>query len=81
VGQKDGVTPDDLVAALIREAGVNRGAIGKIEIRQLYSLVELPARQIEAIGQALNGVSIRRRRVTARVDRGAGRAAARPRER
>jgi ATP-dependent RNA helicase DeaD len=69
-GQKDGVTANDLVATLTREVGVDKGKIGKIEIRELYSLVELPAAEVERIAGATNGLTIRRRRVTARVDRG-----------
>jgi hypothetical protein len=49
---------------------VDRGKIGKIEVRELYTLVELPARDIEQIAGQVNGLMIRRRRVTARVDRG-----------
>lgn len=69
-GKKDEVTPNDLVAALTRELGVERSRIGKIDVRELYCLVELPAEEAEAIARRLNGVTIRRRRVTARVDRG-----------
>ncbi|MEP6574470.1 MAG: DbpA RNA binding domain-containing protein [Gemmatimonadota bacterium] len=70
LGKKDGTTPNDVVAALTREARVDRGKIGKIEVRELYTLVELPARDIEQIAGQVNGLMIRRRRVTARVDRG-----------
>jgi len=70
IGKKDNVTANDLVATLTREVRVDRADIGKIDIRELYTLVELPARDIERIGRAVNGLTIKKRRVTARVDRG-----------
>jgi ATP-dependent RNA helicase DeaD len=73
VGKKDGATANDLVAVLTKEIRVERGKIGRIELRDAYSLVEIPAQDAEKVAQALNGVTIRRRRVTARVDRGPSR--------
>jgi ATP-dependent RNA helicase DeaD len=70
VGKKDGATANDLVAVLTKELRVNRENIGRIELRDAYSLVEIPAGDAERIALALNGITIRRRRVTARVDRG-----------
>ena len=70
VGKKDGATANDLVAVLTKELRVNREHIGRIEVRDAYSLVEIPAADAEKVALALNGVTIRRRRVTARVDRG-----------
>lgn len=73
VGKKDGATANDLVAVLTKELRVNRENIGRIELRDAYSLVEIPAGDAERVASALNGVTIRRRRVTARVDRGPSR--------
>ena len=73
IGKKDGATANDLVAVLTKELRVNRENIGRIELRDAYSLVEIPAGDAERIALALNGVTIRRRRVTARVDRGPSR--------
>jgi len=70
VGKSDGATPNDLVAVLTKEVRVAREKIGRIELREAYSLVELPAQEAERIASALNGVTIRRKRVVARVDRG-----------
>ena len=51
-----------------------------VELRDGFMLVEIPAQEAERVAAALNGTTIRRKRVTARVDRGreagsAGRAA------
>jgi ATP-dependent RNA helicase DeaD len=73
VGKKDGATANDLVAVLTKELRVERGKIGRIELREAYSLIEIPAQDAEKVALALNGVTIRRRRVTARVDRGPSR--------
>jgi hypothetical protein len=56
---------------------VAREKIGRIELREGYSLVELPAQEAERIASALNGITIRRKRVVARVDRGPARPPAR----
>lgn len=71
VGKKDGATANDFVGVLTKELKFDKGKIGKIEVRELYSLVEVPANEAESLAGRLNGVSIRRRRVTARLDQGA----------
>ena len=70
VGRKDGATVNDLVAVLTKEVRVDRAKIGRVELRDAYALVELPAQEAEGIARALSGATIRRKRVTARVDRG-----------
>jgi ATP-dependent RNA helicase DeaD len=70
IGKKDGATVNDLVAVLTKDVRVDRGKIGRVELRDAYSLVELPADEAEPIARALSGTTIRRKRVTARVDRG-----------
>jgi ATP-dependent RNA helicase DeaD len=70
VGRKDGATPADLVAVLTKEAGVPAARIGRIELREVFSLVEVPAAEAEQIARRLSGKTVRRRTLTARVDRG-----------
>ena len=69
-GKKDGVNANDLVAVLTKELRFDRTKIGRIELRDAYSLIELPAEEAERLAGQLNGTTIRRKRVTARVDRG-----------
>jgi ATP-dependent RNA helicase DeaD len=85
LGKKDGANPNELVAVLTKELRVDRTKIGRIELRDAYSLIEVPAQDAEQVAAALNGTMIRRKRVTARVDQkparsgpGDGRAAGRP---
>ena len=70
VGKKDGATANDFVGVLTKELKFDKAKIGKIEVRELYSLVEVPASEAESLAGRLTGVAIRRRRVTARLDQG-----------
>jgi hypothetical protein len=79
IGKKDNVRPGDLVGALTREVGLPAEAIGRIETRDLFCLVEVRADQAEAAVKGLTGISIRGRRLSARVDRGPGPMARPPR--
>ena len=65
IGKKDGVTPADLVGALTKEVRVDRTAIGRVELRDGFCLIELPAGDADRIAQALSGKMIRKVRVTA----------------
>jgi ATP-dependent RNA helicase DeaD len=42
VGHKDGVKPGQLVGALANEGGIEGARIGRIDIRNAFSVVELP---------------------------------------
>jgi DbpA-like RNA binding protein len=77
LGKKDGATANDFVAVLTKELRFERGKIGRIELRDAYSLIEIPAQDAEKLAGALNGTTVRRKRVTARVDRGPTRPARR----
>lgn len=72
VGRKDNVKPGDLVGAIVNEAKVSSDSLGKIEVRDLFCLVEVRAEHAEKVAQGLTGVMLRGRRMTARVDRGGG---------
>ena len=41
VGDKEGIGPGDLLGAIAGEAGVDGSQVGKIEIRETFSLVEV----------------------------------------
>jgi ATP-dependent RNA helicase DeaD len=77
VGEKDGVGPGDLLGAIAGEAGVDGSQIGKIEIRDTFSLVEVSPAAADRIIRAVNGTTIKGRAVRADYDRGGpkGRAA------
>lgn len=72
VGKKDNVKPGDLVGAIVNEAKVPAEMLGRIDVRDLFCLVEVRAEHAEKLAQGLTGVKLRARRLTARVDRGPG---------
>ena len=69
VGTKDRASAKDLVGALIKEAGLQKGQIGRIDVRETYSLVDIAPAVMDQAVRRLSGVSLRGRRVTARPDR------------
>jgi hypothetical protein len=72
VGKKDGTRPGDLVGAIIGETKIAADRVGKIDIRELYSIVEVRGEDAERVAAALTGATMRGRRLTARIDRGHG---------
>ena len=69
VGKKDRAAAKDLVGALIREAGLVKEEIGKIDVRETFALVEVAPSAVDKAMRGLAGVTIRGRRVAARRDR------------
>ena len=69
VGTKDRASAKDLVGALIKEVGLQKGQIGKIDVRETFSLVEVSPDAADQAVRRLSGISIRGRRVSARPDR------------
>lgn len=72
IGKKDNIRPGDLVGALANEARIPADAIGKIELRELFSLVEVKTEHAEQAVKGLAGVNVRGRRLNVRMDRGPG---------
>ncbi|HJR65218.1 MAG TPA: DEAD/DEAH box helicase, partial [Gemmatimonadaceae bacterium] len=62
-GTRDRVGPGDLVGAITGEAGVTRESIGKIDLRENHSLVEIATPDAERVAGALTGTMLRGRRV------------------
>ena len=68
VGKKDRAAAKDIVGALIREAGLSKDDIGRIDVRDTFSLVDVAASAAERAVARLSGMMIRGRRVNARLD-------------
>jgi len=77
IGDRDGVRPGDLVGAITGESGITSDRIGKLDIRDGHSVAEIASSDAEAVIEKMNGLTIKGRRVTARVDE---RPAPRPRD-
>lgn len=69
VGKRDRAAAKDLVGALIREAGLAKEEIGRIEIRDAFALVEVDTGAVDRAVAGLRGATVRGRRVAARLDR------------
>jgi DbpA-like RNA binding protein len=69
VGKKDRAGAKDLVGALTREVGIAREDIGRIEVREGFSLVSVAPHAVDAAIRGLSRVAIRGRRIAARRER------------
>ena len=69
VGKKDRAAAKDLVGALIREVGIAKDAIGRVDVRETFSLVEVTPAVAEQAVRGLSRVAIKGRRAAARLDR------------
>jgi ATP-dependent RNA helicase DeaD len=69
VGERDGLKPGDLVGAITGEAGVDGRAVGKIDIRQSHTVVEVHDAVARKVIKAINGKTIKGRAVRADFDR------------
>jgi DbpA-like RNA binding protein len=69
VGKKDRAAAKDLVGAMTREIGLAREDIGRIEVREGFSLVSVASHAVDTAIRGLSRVAIRGRRLTARRDR------------
>ncbi len=68
LGRKAGMRPADIVGAIANEANVNPRGIGDIEIGEMFTIVELPARDVDHVIRVLRGATIRGRKVKVNRD-------------
>jgi ATP-dependent RNA helicase DeaD len=68
VGSRDGVRPSDLVGALANQGGVSSSELGKVEIRESFSIVEASPAVAETLIEKVTGTSIKGRRAIVRRD-------------
>jgi ATP-dependent RNA helicase DeaD len=69
VGERDGLRAGDLLGAITGEAGVDGHAVGKIDIHESHTIVEVHDTVAKQVIKALNGTTIRGRAVRADFDR------------
>ena len=69
VGEQDGVGPGDLVGAITGESDAVGSQIGKIDIRETYSLVQVDPDVADHVIRELSGSTIRGRKAEVRRDR------------
>jgi ATP-dependent RNA helicase DeaD len=68
-GRREGIRPGDLVGALLNEVGLPRAAVGRIDLRDGFALVEVRADVADRAIRGLTGIVLRGKRITARPDR------------
>lgn len=73
-GKRDGVRVGDIVGAVANEAGIPGDRIGQVELFESHAIVELNADDAAKVVQALGSVSLRGRRLSARIDERGGEA-------
>lgn len=73
VGSRDGLGPGDLLGAITGESGIKGDQVGRIDLRDTFSRVDVEEGVAERVIRALNGVSIRGRSVRADFDRAGAR--------
>src|SRR4030095_11373459 len=68
IGERDGVRAGDLVGAITGESGITSDRIGKLEIRDGHTVAEIASADAETVIEKMTGVSLKGRRLVARVD-------------
>ena len=71
VGSRDGARPADIVGSIASQPGVTSGDIGRVDVRESHTTVEVSASVADLVIERITGSSIRGRRAVARRDEGA----------
>ncbi|MEE4295336.1 MAG: DEAD/DEAH box helicase [Wenzhouxiangella sp.] len=72
VGRVHGVKPGNIVGAIANEGGLDAAAIGRVVIRDEFSLVDLPRSVDEDVLRHLQGVRVAGQALRIRLDQGPG---------
>jgi ATP-dependent RNA helicase DeaD len=70
VGSRDGARPADIVGSIASQPGVTSGDVGKVDVRESHTIVEVSTGVADLVIERLTGSSIRGRRAVARRDEG-----------
>lgn len=69
IGRREGLRPGDVVGALINAAGLTKEDVGRVDLRESFTVVEVRAEAADAARRGLDGLSLKGRSVSARFDR------------
>jgi ATP-dependent RNA helicase DeaD len=69
IGNRDNIRAGDLVGALTGEAGITGDQVGKIDIRDTFTVVEVSTAVADRIIRAMNGTTMRGRSLRVDYDR------------
>ena len=68
-GSRDRIRTNDLVGALLNAVGIAKAQIGRIEVREGHSLLEVRAEVAATVRREMDGLALRGKKVAARIDR------------
>lgn len=68
VGARDGARPGDLVGAITNQGGVTSEDVGKVEVRESHSIVEVSPAVADGVIERVTGATVRGRRAVVRRD-------------
>jgi ATP-dependent RNA helicase DeaD len=68
VGSRDNARAGDLVGAFANQGGVSSAEIGKVDVRESHSIVEVSANVADALIERVSGTAIKGRRAIVRRD-------------
>jgi ATP-dependent RNA helicase DeaD len=69
VGRRDQVRAGDVVGVLLNAVGLPKDHIGRVDLRDTFSIVEVRAESAEKAVRGLTGVNLKGRAIAARFDR------------
>ena len=78
VGSREGIGPGDLLRAAVDQAGIERAQVGRIEIQETFTRVEVRQQVAEKVVRALNGTTLGGRSVRVDYHREPARGPSRP---
>ena len=70
LGKRDRIGPGDLLGAITGETGIAGKKVGKIDVRETFSLVEIEDAVAQVVIRKMNGITVRDRSVRVDYDRG-----------
>jgi ATP-dependent RNA helicase DeaD len=69
IGERDDVSARDLVGAITGEAGIAGADVGKVEVRDTFSVIEIASTASDRVIKALNGTTMKGRSLRVDYDR------------
>ncbi len=68
LGEKDGLRAQEIITAITTEAGIPGSQVGRVEVRETHSIVEVASAVAELVVGKITGATVRGRKVQARLD-------------
>ena len=68
LGEKDGLRAQEIIIAITTNAGIPGSQVGRVEVRDTHSIVEVAAAVAELVVGKITGATVRGRKVQARLD-------------